>query len=583
MPSKASSTATRSIAYLATLFCAMVVVLYPVFDYDLYWHLANGREMLAIGQIVNEERFSYTAYGTPFQNHEWLSQILFYVIYDRWGGTGLLVLKVCLSLLIVAVTYHTLRLLGARPESSAILAVSAVVAGLYRYIERPELFSLLGVAVLLNILLRFRTQKCGTLCLGAIPVCMVVWDWLHGAIFGVIVLCGFVGVENFKHWFAVRLPSSMNPMAFSSDRLRVLNVCFAVTIVAMLINPYGLLSYDIFIEFIRDNALVAQTMEFQPANWDDTMFWILLCATGLSLAATYKTIDLALLVVTVPFAYLAIRYSRVIGVFSLVDVVFLASTLASLEARFRNTRRFDAWRAATIGVAGTSLLVYMAYIKFLGPQTPQSFGYHVSDEFLPAGSVRFVEDTNLGGNLYNSGKFGGYLAYFITPERKIFQYNHHTVFGDTTRFTRDPSELEKWNINYAIIGDPAELERTFPIAEWARVYREAPAVVVVRRALENADFISRHEISVFHPMLSAEQLRRVARQPESFLRLIYEMALYLAYREDSSAADVFSELVFYRDDVSNAERAELLRHAARFNSGNPRLADALHRTGEGAP
>ena len=33
--------------FFVTLLFAGVIVAYPLFDYDLYWHLANGREMLA--------------------------------------------------------------------------------------------------------------------------------------------------------------------------------------------------------------------------------------------------------------------------------------------------------------------------------------------------------------------------------------------------------------------------------------------------------------------------------------------------------------------------------------------------------
>ena len=92
---------SRGLIFTVMLLSVALVVLYPVFDYDLYWHLANGREMLSTGHIVNEERFSYTAFGTPFSNHEWLSQILFFLIYDQWGGGGLLALKMLLTLVIV--------------------------------------------------------------------------------------------------------------------------------------------------------------------------------------------------------------------------------------------------------------------------------------------------------------------------------------------------------------------------------------------------------------------------------------------------------------------------------------------------
>ena len=63
------------------LLCAVLLVAFPFFDFDIYWHLANGREMVTQGRIINEEIFSYTKAGTPFSNHEWLAQILLYAVY----------------------------------------------------------------------------------------------------------------------------------------------------------------------------------------------------------------------------------------------------------------------------------------------------------------------------------------------------------------------------------------------------------------------------------------------------------------------------------------------------------------------
>ena len=61
-----------SIALFSALLFSMLIVIYPIFDPDLYWHLANGREMVDSGRIISEEVFSYTHFGEKFANHEWL-------------------------------------------------------------------------------------------------------------------------------------------------------------------------------------------------------------------------------------------------------------------------------------------------------------------------------------------------------------------------------------------------------------------------------------------------------------------------------------------------------------------------------
>ncbi len=569
----------RVVIFIAMLVCIVVVVLYPVFDYDMYWHLANGREMLSTGHIVNEERFSYTAFGTPFSNHEWLSQIIFFLIYERWGGSGLLGLKLLLTLVIAVFVYRTNRLLGATPALSAVLVVTAITAGFYRYIERPELFSLLGVAALSYLLYSFRAQRCKVKFLYAVPVILVLWDSLHGAIFGLIVLLAFVTGENIKPWLNTHLPAWRGLVPMPRERLRVLNIVCVLTLLALVIDPYGLRSYDIFIQFINGNALVAATMEFQPANWrEHKLFWLMLVATVMGLVSARDKIDLTQVLMVAPFALLAVRYSRVIGAFALVDAALLATLATQAASVLASRRRYALLRPLALSTLALALLAYITDIKFTGAHTPQSFGYGVSDEFLPAGSARFIQAENLQGNLYNSGHFGGYLAFFITPLRRIFQYNHHTVFGDTNRYLDHPEDLAQWNINYAVVGSPAELERLFPIAEWARVYREPSAVVVVRRVAQNSGLIEKSEIVYFHPLSPPMSIRQLAQRPKVYVRLMNEMAIYLSYREDRVIADLFAGLLFEKNEMTNAERSELLQRALRFNSG-PGLTDALKRVG----
>ena len=69
----------------------------PLFDYDLYWHLANGREMLSTGRVIDYEAFSYTHGGEAFLNRAWLAQIIWFVIWDLVGPEGLLILKILVA------------------------------------------------------------------------------------------------------------------------------------------------------------------------------------------------------------------------------------------------------------------------------------------------------------------------------------------------------------------------------------------------------------------------------------------------------------------------------------------------------
>jgi len=264
MPSWQTGTVDRDRWALLTVWVfSIVLVTYPVFDFDLYWHLANGREMINTSRIISEEVFSYTHFGEKFANHEWLGQIIFYLVWDNLGPYGLLGFKQLLVALMVWLLYRTLRNENTQSGVAALLCVLAVFAGINRYHERPELFSLFNTALLGFILYGFRANRLPGRLLWLIPLIMVVWDWLHGAVYGLTFLTLFVAGENAK-----RLLPILRQQPLASPELKYLNRCFALTMLAMLINPLGLRSYGIFVGYVIGEADFNQVItEFTPGSW----------------------------------------------------------------------------------------------------------------------------------------------------------------------------------------------------------------------------------------------------------------------------------------------------------------------------
>jgi hypothetical protein len=92
---------------------------------DFWHHLARGRAMAAEGRLVDEDRFTFTVPGRPFQDVNWLSQVGYHALFEA-GGLELvrcvnaLALAAALALLAVAVVFS---LPGVR-EHNPLLRVS---------------------------------------------------------------------------------------------------------------------------------------------------------------------------------------------------------------------------------------------------------------------------------------------------------------------------------------------------------------------------------------------------------------------------------------------------------------------------
>ena len=96
--SAASVKPTRSSDSLTLVYSAIVFFVLLAFlvlrssrflaDGDTYWHLVVGERILHTFSFPTVDEYSYTRAGAPWIAKEWLSQILFYMVYSKGGWFG---------------------------------------------------------------------------------------------------------------------------------------------------------------------------------------------------------------------------------------------------------------------------------------------------------------------------------------------------------------------------------------------------------------------------------------------------------------------------------------------------------------
>lgn len=564
------------------LLTAVCLVIFPVRDYDTFWHVANGNAMWDQGRVIQEEIFSYSAKGTHFSNHAWLAQIVMYLFYALGGANGLLLFKVVLTVGIYGLLYLAGRLLGAERFDAAVFAAFAILAGLSRFTARPQLFSYLGLAGLCVVLHGFRTGRFHRLTLFLIPASVLLWDTLHGALYGYVLLLAFVAGETLKVLFRRALDQQGRNVAMDLTRFKSLWVWTIVTAIASLISPYGLRAYEGFWAVLRSdtNYAFAMTAEFMPTGWrGNEIFWVLLVLVFVVLFRTRETkMDITTILILLPFTYLATRYSRATAVFAIIVVPIAASCWAPFWESIPGCRAGQAGRRLAALISVAILIASTGYIKFIRPAVSggnvsgYAFGLGLNEDWFPVGGSRFIKAANLSGNMYNSDRLGGFLAYFAAPEHPIFHYNHPSIFKNTYRFMHDSSSRAQWDQGYAIVSKQAELSM---FAGWVPVYWEPSAVVLVRPSKENREIINRYRISYFQPQLSDRQFREMLAAPVTAGSLIREMAIYLQFRKDERIATLFGEyLASSGISVPILERQAYLQQVMEFNGGNSMLHTA---------
>jgi len=75
---------------VAAVFAAIALLgLTRATDSDLHWHLAAGRLIRTTGEVPGADPFSYTAYGLPWVDVQWLFQIGASLLFDAGGFRAL--------------------------------------------------------------------------------------------------------------------------------------------------------------------------------------------------------------------------------------------------------------------------------------------------------------------------------------------------------------------------------------------------------------------------------------------------------------------------------------------------------------
>ena len=216
---------TLLIATAAALVAASVISFRSTYEADLFWHLAQGREVAA-GRLVRPDLFSYVSPDYPQPYTGWLFDL---GIYGLWRAGGAPAVQAAQAGLIALALVLCTGAALVESSAAASIVVSALVwlAMEPRAIPRPHVFSFAALALCVWLIERSRSQKSARPLLWAIPL-IGVWSNVHvESVFGVAAIAILAGCE----WLR---PSALR----RAEAARATGIV-ALAASAALINPYG--------------------------------------------------------------------------------------------------------------------------------------------------------------------------------------------------------------------------------------------------------------------------------------------------------------------------------------------------------
>jgi hypothetical protein len=444
---------------------------------DIWFHLRNAQEFLARHAFLRTDLYTFTTAGSPLLDHEWLSEIPYYLAFQAWGLRGVLAVYLVLMWFIFAAIYYLALRRGANPGEAALVTMAGVALGTYSIGPHMHHFGWLCMMGLLLLLERFERTGKG---LWLLPPLFALWINLHGSwVFGFVVLGAYIVSGLVEGQWNNVVAARWTPAQLK--RLLLVSVASAVALMA---NPYGykLLWYPFDLLFRQkinlDNMGEWQSVNFHTGYGKLAMLMVLalLGAAWFS----HKPWQLRDILLAAFAVWASLNHLRFLFFAAIIMVPILAPRLHLIGPY--DAKKDKPWLNLAMTAALAGLIVWTL-------PSAAELQTRIDTQF-PKDALRFMQQKQItGGRLFTWYDFGGYLE-FYAPEIKpfadgrtdIFVYNG--VLDDYIKINaiEAPFELlDKYKIDYVLF--PVNKHLTYVLdhsAAWRVIYEDQVAKLYER-------------------------------------------------------------------------------------------------------
>ena len=531
----ASTRPSRILFPLALIGLIVAVAFIPVVDLDIWWHLSTGWIITTLHQIPKSDPFSFTAFGAPWVNHEWLFEVGAWLLYAAGGVAALTVFKLAAASAIAAIVFRTTDLL-ARSPGAALWGTAAVIwASSNRIMERPFLVGLVLLALFALVLYRY--ARTGSRLLWLLPPLQILWVNTHGgALFGVQLLFAFALGESLQAAAHRRLGG---PEPIPAERRRRLWLAAFACLAASVVNPWGIETLLFPFRHLRMAAIVGGTQEWLPLMHPSldrilSPVFALACLAAVLVAfvVNRRRVRCSQLLLVALVASLLLQSHRFIPDFVVIAVPILAGQIAEI-VRALAPARPPSWRPTWANLVAVFTLSALAMVHGIpvvrGNAWLKDAGFGATIDSAPERLVDFLEAHNIRGRVFNDMGMGGYLIFRRWPRERVFIDGRTPVFGDdffrrtmeAFRNSRNFEELDReFDFDYAVFPGYS-LYGNFPFHEylwgnprWRLVYLQNDGAIYLKDIPKFRPLIRTHALAtnplVDHVRREDERRRKAA-------------------------------------------------------------------------
>lgn len=422
--------------------------------HDTWWHLKTGEYLwnyfLANGfHFPPFDVFTYTGDKTPWVNHEWLGELVFYWAYMAGGLQSVVLLKSMVLVLTFGLLIVYLRLKDVNPLLASLGGLTALLASQFHLFLRPFIFTYLFIVVFLLLIHFLQKEEHKKKAFVLVVFGEILWINLHGGGLLGVILIGIWWASDLWNCFFVWLKGSgkiqdLNQVLFSS-------MVLLFVALASFANPWG---YEIHLlpgKVTNDAFLTGNIGELAPSDFRYAkLFELIILGLLFLLAFRVKTITVFDSMTVIFFAHQALNHMRHMPLFAIAAVpvlikgidefrknYFLAGGADQNRSGFLNRIRFYAICGFRLNLDVLLLFLFVAYSfgwNGIWQINLSAYRHLVVDGYIkkeyPDKACTFILYNKIPGRMFNHDNFSGYLIWRLSPEfTKIWTDTRYDLWG----------------------------------------------------------------------------------------------------------------------------------------------------------
>jgi len=499
----------KTLVFLSFILLALLVI-QPVHSVDVWMHIKSGELIIKDMQVLKADDYSYTRQSKEWLNHQWLSQVFYYIFYRLFGVNGLIYLKAILIFSAFFLLFKNICRKGTG-LGSIFIFVLIILFSQERFLARPLVFSLFLFSLYVFILHRYKYEwpyeKEKILYL-LIPL-QILWVNLHGAaIMGVFLVWAYIIGEFIDNHMRKGFKRDL------TIRDKKYNKLFYVGILVLIstgFTPYGYNAILFPLKNLKEMYFIA---EWLPSIYKDTFlnfgvmpyYRLFLFISMAIFIFRARLISSGHIIMFAVLLYLSLNAKR--------HLPFYGFAMAPCIIEYTKGIKLK-----KIFVHAASILLFIYLLLVSGQIVTGSYfmkmpnGPRVGLGKMqhPDEAVDFIIRSGLRGNIFNDYASGCFLIWKLYPDKRVFLDGRNTIYG--SKFIKEkymdclrrPPLFEKlvreYNIDHVFLYHAlSNTENLIPYlyysAEWELVFFDHMACIFVKNSEENKDLIGEYRIDL---------------------------------------------------------------------------------------